>query len=140
MRRRGQGAEELFAEINIVPFTDVCLVLLIIFMITANFIAMGGQMNIELPRAVTALPASQGQVVVFINAAGEIYLAGEVVQPMELARRLQAEARTNPELVVAVSADRRVPYERVVAALDAVRAAGVSYLALAAELPEEAGR
>lgn len=138
MRGRRHREDELFAEINIVPFTDVCLVLLIIFMITANFIAMGGQMNIELPRAVTALPADQGQVMVFINAAGEIHLTGDVVQPLDLATRLQAEARTNPELVVAVSADRAVPYERVVVALDAVRAAGVSYLALAAEMPEEA--
>ena len=135
MRRRRHD-DELFAEINIVPFTDVCLVLLIIFMITANFIAMGGQLNIELPQAVTALPASQGQVLVYINEAGEIYLAGEVVQPQELAGKLQAEAQDNPELVVAVSADRNVPYQRVVTALDAVRAAGVSYLALAAEMPE----
>ena len=135
MRRRRRD-DELFAEINIVPFTDVCLVLLIIFMITANFIAMGGQLNIELPQAVTALPASQGQVLVYINEAGEIYLAGEVVQPQELAGKLQAEAQDNPELVVAVSADRNVPYQRVVTALDAVRAAGVSYLALAAEMPE----
>ncbi|HUS81283.1 MAG TPA: biopolymer transporter ExbD [Armatimonadota bacterium] len=135
MRRRRHD-DELFAEINIVPFTDVCLVLLIIFMITANFIAMGGQLNIELPQAVTALPASQGQVLVYINEAGEIYLAGEVVQPQELAGKLQTEAQDNPELVVAVSADRNVPYQRVVTALDAVRAAGVSYLALAAEMPE----
>jgi len=134
--RRRRHDDELFAEINIVPFTDVCLVLLIIFMITANFIAMGGQLNIELPQAVTALPASQGQVLVYINEAGEIYLAGEVVQPQELAGKLQAEAQDNPELVVAVSADRNVPYQRVVTALDAVRAAGVSYLALAAEMPE----
>ena len=117
---------------------DVALVLLIIFMITANFIAMGAQMNIELPTAVTALPADQGQVMVFINAAGDIHLAGEVIQPVDLAAKLRAEAESNPELVVAVSADRQVPYNRVVAALDAVRAAGVTYLALAAEMPEEA--
>ncbi len=138
MRRR-RREDELFAEINIVPFTDVCLVLLIIFMITANFIAMGGQMNIELPEAATALPANQGQTVIFINAAGAIFLTGEIVEPAELAARLQAEAQRDPELVVTVSADRTVPYDRVVAALDAVRAAGVSYLALAAEMPEEAG-
>ena len=139
MRRRRHD-DDLFAEINIVPFTDVCLVLLIIFMITANFIAMGGQLNIELPQATTALPASQGQVLVYINAAGQTYLAGEVVAPQELAEKLQAEARDNPDLVVAVSADRNVPYQHVVTALDAVRAAGVSYLALAAETPEANAR
>ncbi|MCD6360578.1 MAG: biopolymer transporter ExbD [Armatimonadetes bacterium] len=135
MRRRRD--EELFAEINIVPFTDVVLVLLIIFMITANFIAMGAQMNIELPRAVTARPTDRGQIMVYVNSAGDIYLAGEVIRPAELAEKLEAAAQDDPDLVVAVSADRRVPYERVVAALDAVRAAGVSYLALAAEMPEE---
>lgn len=133
MRRRRRRDDDVFSEINIVPFTDVCLVLLIIFMITANFIATGQGLNIELPTAATALPETHGQVVVFITAAGEVYLNGDRVQPEGLARRLSDAAEQDPEMTVIVSADRKVPYERVVDVLDAVRTAGVSYLALAAE-------
>lgn len=135
MRRRRE-IDEPFSEINIVPFTDVCLVLLIIFMITANFIATGQGLNIELPRAASALPEAHGQVVVFITGEGEIYLNAERVKAETLRDRLTAAARKDPETVVVISADRRVPYERVVEALDAVRTAGVSYLALAAESRE----
>ncbi len=136
MRRRRRGGDEPFAEINIVPFTDVCLVLLIIFMITANFIATGQGLNIELPVAASALPETQGQVVVFVTGAGEIYLTAERIEPGALRARLREAAREDPEMVVVVSADRKVPYERVVDVLDAVRMAGVSYLALAAETRE----
>ena len=137
MRRRRRSREEPFAEINIVPFTDVCLVLLIIFMITANFIATGQGLNIELPTAASALPETQGQVVVFVTGEGDVYLNAEPVQPDRLRARLTEFADEDPETVVVVSADRAVRYERVVDVLDAVRSAGVSYLALAAE--ERAG-
>ncbi|MEA3400987.1 MAG: biopolymer transporter ExbD [Armatimonadota bacterium] len=133
MRRRRRGEEELFADINIIPFTDVCLVLLIIFMITANFIATGQGLNIELPAAASALPETQSQVIVFVTAEGDVYLNARPVTPDGLSARLADAAREDPEMVVVISADRTVPYEHVVDVLDAVRGAGVSYLALAAE-------
>ncbi len=139
MKRRHRS-DELFSEINIVPFTDVCLVLLIIFMITANFIATGTAMSIELPEASTAVAQDQLQAVVFITATGQVYLNSRPVRPQELPGLLEDEAEANPELIVVVSADRKVPYEKVVAVLDAVRLAGVEYLALAAEIPEAEGR
>ncbi|MGC9320481.1 MAG: ExbD/TolR family protein [Armatimonadota bacterium] len=133
MLRRRRDAEDLFADINIIPFTDVCLVLLIIFMITANFIATGQGLNIELPTAASALPETRGQLIVFVTAEGEVYLNAERVAPDGLRGRLAGAAEEDPEMVVVISADRTVPYERVVEVLDAVRGAGVSYLALAAE-------
>ncbi len=136
MRRRRRDGDEPFAEINIVPFTDVCLVLLIIFMITANFIATGQGLNIELPVAASALADTGGQAVVFITGEGHVYLNADRLEPDALRARLLEAAREDPEMVVVVSADRKVPYERVVDVLDAVRMAGVSYLALAAETRE----
>lgn len=136
MRARRHQVDEPFAEINIVPFTDVCLVLLIIFMITANFIATGQGLNIELPTSASALPQTQGQAVVFITGTGEVFLNAERLEPEALRSRLVSAAEQDPEIVVVISADRRVPYERVVDVLDAVRLAGVSYLALAAEQQE----
>ncbi|MGD9496072.1 MAG: ExbD/TolR family protein [Armatimonadota bacterium] len=138
MRRRRREVDEPFAEINIVPFTDVVLVLLIIFMITANFIATGRGLHIELPAAASALPETRGQVVVFVTGAGEVYLNAERLDPGALRARLLQAAQDDPEMVVVISADRKVPYERVVDVLDAVRMAGVSYLALAAETREVA--
>lgn len=135
--RRKRRQDDLFAEINIVPFTDVVLVLLIIFMITANFIATGTGMTIELPSAQSAAPQAQSQTVVFITADGQMYLNSTKVDADGLQSRLLQAAASDAELVVIVSADRNVPYSRVASALDAVRGAGVRYLALAAELPKE---
>lgn len=131
-RRRKRG--ELFAEINIVPFTDIVLVLLIIFMLTANFIATGTGLNIELPGASTAVSQNQTQTAVFITADGQIYLDATPVDPAVLKNMLAAALADDERLVVVVSADRAVEYSRVVSVLDAVRSAGVKYLALAAEL------
>ncbi len=137
--RLSRRDEDLFNEINIVPFTDICLVLLIIFMITANFIATGTGMSIQLPRATTAVPQDASQLTVFITAEGQVYLNSRPVTANQLAGLLRQQAARTPKLVVAVSADRKVPYEKVVTVLDAVRIAGIEYLALAAQPPRAGG-
>ncbi|MFP3903978.1 MAG: ExbD/TolR family protein [Armatimonadota bacterium] len=133
-RRRSRG--QLFAEINVVPFTDVVLVLLIIFMITANFIATGTGLNIELPDAASAVSQDQTQTAVFITHEGDVYLNSKPVNAPALQDRLRDVVSRDEEMVVVVSADQRVEYERVIEILDAVRNAGVRYLALAAELKQ----
>jgi biopolymer transport protein ExbD len=140
MRVGKHDDEEVFAEINIVPFTDVCLVLLIIFLMTASFLVTGSGLHIELPSATTAAPQENSQIVIFITEKGDIFLAGEAVDLEHLLDRLTVEAAKSPKIVVVVSADRRVPYGSVVEVLDAVRLSGLEYLALAAEIKGEAGR
>lgn len=128
-RKRG----ELFWEINMVPFNDVLLVLLIIFMMTASFIVTGTGLNITLPQAATAVPQEQTQIAIFITKDGAVYLGGQEVRVEELLDKLSQEAQRGKTVVI-ISGDRGVPYGKVVDVLDAVRLSGLEYIALAAEL------
>jgi len=130
MKRR----KEIFWEINMVPFNDILLVLLIIFMMTASFIVTGTGIDISLPEAATAAPTEQTQIAIFITKQGDVYLGGEKVSVEKLLDKLTEEAQRNSKIVVIVSGDRDVPYGRVVDVLDAVRLSGLDYIALAAEL------
>lgn len=140
MAAKTHDTDDVFAEINIVPFTDVCLVLLIIFLMTASFLVTGSGLEIELPTASSATPQEEGQIVIFVTEKGEVYLAGEKVGLEQLLDRLSREAAKSQKIVVVVSADRKVPYGSVVEVLDAVRLSGLEYLALAAELEPSPGR
>jgi len=131
MRKRKR---EFFWEINMVPFNDILLVLLIIFMMTASFIVTGTGIDISLPAAATATPQEQTQVAIFITKKGEVYLGGEKVTVERLLDELTKEAQKSSKVVVIVSGDRDVPYGKVVDVLDAVRLSGLDYIALAAEL------
>lgn len=128
-RKRG----ELFWEINMVPFNDVLLVLLIIFMMTASFIVTGTGLNITLPQAATAVPQEQTQIAIFITKDGAVYLGGQEVRVEDLLDKLSQEAQRGKTVVI-ISGDRGVPYGKVVDVLDAVRLSGLEYIALAAEL------
>jgi|YNPNPStandDraft_1061719.scaffolds.fasta_scaffold60594_2 biopolymer transport protein ExbD len=139
MAAKTHDADDVFAEINIVPFTDVCLVLLIIFLMTASFLVTGSGLEIELPTASSAVPQDENQIVIFVTAKGEVYLAGEKTSLEALLDRLTEEAAKSQKIVVVVSADRKVPYGSVVEVLDAVRLSGLEYLALAAELQPSPG-
>lgn len=117
-----------------VPFNDILLVLLIIFMMTASFIVTGTGIDITLPQAATASPQEQTQVAIFITKEGDVYLGGEKVTVEKLLDKLTEEAQRSSKIVVIVSGDRDVPYGKVVDVLDAVRLSGLDYIALAAEL------
>ncbi|MBC7328663.1 biopolymer transporter ExbD [bacterium] len=126
--------KEIFWEINMVPFNDILLVLLIIFMMTASFIVTGTGIDISLPSAATAAPQEQTQIAIFITKQGDVYLGGQKVSVENLLDKLTEEAQKNKKVVVIISGDRDVPYGKIVDVLDAVRLSGLEYIALAAEL------
>jgi len=130
--RRGQP-DGLFAEINMVPFNDVLLVLLVIFMLTATFLVAGAGVEISLPKARTASPVEQSQVLIVVDKSGRVFVEGREVRVEEIPSLLSRLAERKPEVVAVVAADKEVPYGRVVEVLDAVRLSGVEYLALAAQ-------
>jgi biopolymer transport protein TolR len=113
------GKRRLLSEINVVPYIDVMLVLLIIFMITAPLLTQG--INVELPKA-TAQPVSTDNnepLVLSIDKEGKFYLniGDNTEAPVEeaaLAERVAAVIRRNPQIQVLVKADQSVPYGRVV--------------------------
>ncbi|MGR8921270.1 MAG: protein TolR [Gammaproteobacteria bacterium] len=134
-RRRNR---RMMSDINVVPYIDVMLVLLIIFMITAPLITQG--VRIELPQAPSeVLPPSDNEpVVVSVDAAGAIYVdigenPDEAVSEQVLVNRVAAVLRYRPETEVMVEGDRGVDYGRVVQVMSLLQGAGVKGVGLITE-------
>ena len=133
------------SEINVVPYIDVMLVLLVIFMITAPLLTQG--VKVELPQA-DAEPLdveSQEPLVVTIDAAGDYYVNyGEKqaapVEPRVLAARVGALLRHRPGLAVVVRGDENVPYGDVVILMTILQRAGAPSVGLMTEAPQEVRR
>jgi biopolymer transport protein TolR len=120
------------ADINVTPFVDVMLVLLIIFMITAPLMQQG--VDIELPKTQSDGLNDEGEpLVLTVKSGGEILLQTSPVKMAELEPKLAKifETRTNRE--VFLRADRRVEYGTVAQALAALRRAGASRIGMVTE-------
>lgn len=131
------------AEINVVPYIDVMLVLLIIFMVTAPIVTQG--VKVDLPQgAAEALPAdSKSPVVASIDADGDYYLdvgsssTKETLDLEEIATRVAAIIQLEPERPVVVKADRTIAYEKVIQLMVTLQGAGVPSVGLMTDSPEE---
>ena len=118
--------------INVTPLVDIMLVLLLIFMITTQ-LDKPTSVDVELPRAATATETQVSSLAIVLTRDGKLRVNGAeatLVQLESVARRAVTDAQA------VVAADKGVPYERVMAAVDAVRKGGVTKLALASELEE----
>jgi biopolymer transport protein TolR len=120
----------LQSEINVTPLVDVCLVLLIIFMVVTPVIVNGVQ--VRLPPAATADPLARQPLLVTINADGVIYVGASVLRGDQLADELQ-RLRAQADRPVIVRAEKTLPYGEVVRVLDACRTAGFEQVGLGAE-------
>lgn len=123
------------AEINVVPYIDVTLVLLIIFMVTAPMLQMG--VEVELPQAAakTIDPHAELPIIITITATGELFLdagnqADTPVTQAELPGRVQAARARQTELAVLIRGDSKVDYGRVVTVMAALKQAGVPSVGL----------
>ncbi|WP_412523242.1 protein TolR [Shewanella chilikensis] len=131
------------AEINVVPYIDVMLVLLIIFMVTAPIVTQG--VKVDLPQGeAELLPAdSKPPVVASINAEGEYFLDlggspnNEVLDLEEISTRVSAIIQMEPDRPVVVKGDRAIPYERVIQLMVSLQHAGVPSVGLMTDSPEE---
>jgi len=124
------GRGQVMAEINITPFTDVVLVLLIIFMVSASFMGAQQSTKVNLPAAKAAEALRQKQEVdVTIAADQQVFLNGAPWNVEDLTRELKARHADRPIGMVVVSADRQVPYEEVLRVMDAVKQAGIESIA-----------
>jgi len=139
-RNRGR---RLMGEINVVPYIDVMLVLLIIFMVTAPMLSAGIQ--VELPKAAAEpLPPDLEPLVLSIDAEGAMYLnIGDAKTPQDADRVLEvvsAALRREPERPVLVKADRSVAYGRVVEGMALLQQAGAQKVGFATESPSNSPR
>jgi biopolymer transport protein TolR len=120
------------SEINVTPFVDVMLVLLVIFLATAPMLQQG--MNVNLPETTTQpLRVQDAPLILSVNQKGEYFLGRKAVPPDELQARLEAifEARDSKEIYL--RADRDAPYGVVVKAMAAARRAGSTQMGVVTE-------
>ncbi|MES9844749.1 MAG: protein TolR [Candidatus Sedimenticola sp. PURPLELP] len=129
------------AEINVVPYIDVMLVLLVIFMITAPLLTQG--VKVDLPQAdAEPLPAeADDPVVVSVNQEGDFFIdVGEgkntAVDAETLMTRVAAVLKYKPKTPIMVRGDRSVDYGRVIEAMVMIQAAGAPNVGLITEIPE----
>jgi biopolymer transport protein ExbD len=117
------------SEINIVPFVDVILVVLIIFMVTTPFI-MKPSININLPKAGSGGETTPSELSIGIAANGTLTLNGKVSDEAGIGSYSKELAAKNPETQAIVSADKDVPHGRVVSIIDAIKTGGIKKFAI----------
>jgi biopolymer transport protein ExbD len=123
---------KIVSDINIVPFTDVLLVLLVIFMVTTPLIVQG-QIQVKLPKATAAAPPQLRPLVVTLTAQGRVFLSDQEVSLAQVQTLLAQALRERSDKQVIIQADRAVTHGRVVAIMDLARRAGADRLAIATE-------
>ena len=131
-RRRRSRRGGAINEINMTPFIDVMLVLLIIFMVAAPL--MSGGVPLDLPKTSAApLNVDAKPITLSIKATGQVFLGEDEVRDHEIVSRLNATAKSGPDERVFVRGDKKVDYGRVAQVMSVVTAAGFKRVALVTE-------
>ena len=120
------------SEINVTPYVDDMLVLLIIFMVTAPLLTVGVQ--VDLPEsAADSLPDDQEPLTISINSKGEIYIQEHKVSYQKIVPKLLAIAKNRTDTRNYVRGDKTINYERVIEVMGTLSDAGISKVALISE-------
>ena len=123
------------SEINVTPFVDVMLVLLIVFMVSAPLLTVG--VPVELPESqASALTDPEEPVVVTVNADGQIFVQETEVELDRIAALLRAVTENNPDIRIFVRGDRVLPYGELMAVMGTINTAGFRRVALVTETPQ----
>ncbi|HUL29135.1 MAG TPA: biopolymer transporter ExbD [Thermodesulfobacteriota bacterium] len=130
--KRERRSSKLMAEINITPFTDVVLVLLIIFMIATPFIYQSS-VKVQLPKASKSEELSR-DILIYVNAQGEVFLEETKVDLEALKYKLTAMVRNKPDTSVIINGDKNVRYDAVIQVMDVLTQSGVKNPGLGIEL------
>lgn len=132
---RGRQNTKPMSEINVTPFVDVMLVLLVVFMVTAPLLAVGVPVNLPNSEA-PPLKSSEEPLTIAIDAQGKIYLQETEIGLNELVPRLLAIAENGYDDSIYVRADEAVDYGTVMKVMGHVKAAGFYKLGLVSDPPE----
>ncbi|HEX3208699.1 MAG TPA: protein TolR [Geminicoccaceae bacterium] len=125
------------SAINVTPFVDVMLVLLIVFMVTAPLLTVG--VSVDLPKTTSSpLPGQDEPLSVTVDHDGKVYLQDSLLSVDELGPRLRAISERKPDARVFVRGDKVIDYGRVMQVVGAIHAAGFSKVALVTEFDEKA--
>ena len=131
----------IIAEINITPLTDVMLVLLIIFMVTATFFVTEPAMEVELPPAVSSdpVPKQDGEITVIVNAQGQLFVNENETSAEQLTQALLEAARESESerKVVVVRGDTEAAYGQIIWIMDSARLVGLRNVSLSTRRVDE---
>ena len=136
VKKAGRGRRHRpMGEINVTPFVDVMLVLLIVFMVTAPLLTIG--VEVDLPKTKAGqINADAAPLVVSIKADGSLHLQDAEVPADALVPRLEAISDANPLVRIFVRGDKAVAYGQVLGVMGRIQAAGFERVALVAQLPD----
>lgn len=128
--RRGRSRRQPMAEINVTPFVDVMLVLLVIFMVAAPLLTVG--VPLQLPETAANAVAAEPEepLTISVPADGPLMLMDSSVEDGQLVTRLQELAATRQSDKIFLRADAGIPYGRVVQVMGALNAAGFNNIVL----------
>ena len=131
-RRRSRA---LMSEINVTPFVDVMLVLLVVFMITAPLLTVGVPVDLPETRA-DILPGADEPLAVTVDAEGRIYVMETEVEMGQLGPLLTEISGANAEVRIFVRGDASIEYGRVLEVMGEITSAGFTRVALVARMPD----
>jgi biopolymer transport protein TolR len=136
---RRTGRYMPMSEINVTPFVDVMLVLLIVFMVTAPLLTVG--VPVDLPKTQASQLSDQIEpLVVTVNAEGRLFIQETETEAGQLVPRLQAITQNKPDTRIYVRGDQAINYGRVMEVMGLINSAGFTKVALIAEMPQESRR
>lgn len=122
------------SDINVTPFVDVMLVLLVVFMVTAPLMTVA--VPVDLPKTqAKAVNQDKEPLVISIDADGKVYLQEKRMELTDLVAKLKSVTGANPDSRIFVRGDKGVTYGRIMEVMGTVSAAGYNKVALVAELP-----
>ena len=130
MPQLSKGTQTSLSEINMVPFVDVVLVLLIIFMITAPILQSG--IEVDVPKTHTVKDINQDRLVVTMDKAQRIYLGNDPVNIHQLGAKIHAQLKSTQRTVF-LRCDEAVPFGSFAALIDALRQAGINNISIVTE-------
>jgi biopolymer transport protein ExbD len=131
----GGGRDKLQSDINVTPLVDVCLVLLIIFMVVTPILVTGVPVKLPAARTGAAIGEASRQLPITVKEDGSLYFDAIVIRAEQLADELQQRHAAHPERPVVVRGDAHVKYGDIVAVLDACRRAGFADVGLVTSSP-----
>lgn len=128
--------DSIKSDINITPFTDVVLVLLIIFMITTPMIMQSG-IKVKLPKSTTGQTEREKKAILTLTQDEKLYLNDQIIEMKALKDALKKIVEEKPDANVIIKADKEIKYSLVIKVLDIARQAGVVKFLLSVDRTKE---
>ena len=131
--KKNYKSRKSISEINVTPFVDVMLVLLIIFMVTAPLLTAGVKIN--LPESASVLKNEKNDpVTVSMNSKGEIYIQKKKISPNDLIKKLVALRGQNKDLKIYIKGDKNLNYGKIMDLMSFINKSGFKKVALVTKL------